>query len=78
MTEKFFTNSTDFSLHIEALAKELELTHLEALAHFCEETGAEYIEAADLVSEPLKQKIYDEAVLVYAMPKRTSVTLDDF
>ena len=78
MTEKFFTNSTDFSLHIETLAKELNLSHLEALTHFCEETGAEYYDAAELISEPLKQKIYDEAVLLYSMPKRTSVTLDDF
>jgi uncharacterized protein YabE (DUF348 family) len=78
MTEKFFTTTTDFSMHIEKLARELELTHLEAITHFCEETGAEYEAAASLVSPTLKQKIYDEAVKVYAMPKQTAITLDDF
>ena len=76
-TERFFTNSTEFSLHIEHLAKELQLTHLEALSYFCEESGADYEDAANLVSNALKQKIYDEASKIYSMPKQTSVTLDD-
>lgn len=78
MTDKFFTTMTEFSIHIEELARDLKLSHLEALTHFCEETGAEYESAAALVSPTLKQKIYDEAVKLYAMPKQTAVTLDDF
>ena len=77
MQEKFFTTMTEFSIHIEELAKENGMTHLEALTFFCEETGAEYESAAALVSPTLKQKIYDEAVKLYAMPKQTAVTLDD-
>lgn len=78
MSDKFFTTITEFSIHIENLAKEHDMTHLEALTYFCEETGAEYESAASLISPTLKQKIYDEAVKLYAMPKQTSVTLDDF
>lgn len=78
MSDKFFTNTTEFSIHIENIAKENDMTHLEALTFFCEETGAEYEAAASLISSTLKQKIYDEAVKQYAMPKQTAVTLDDF
>jgi len=77
MTDKFFTSMSEFSIHIEALAAELSMTHLEALNHFCEETGAEYDEVAALVSPTLKQKIYEEAVKQYSMPKMTAVQLDD-
>lgn len=78
MGENFFTSVSEFSIHIESLAAKLEMTHLEALNHFCEETGAEYDEVAALVSPTLKQKIYDEAVKQYSMPKMTAVQLDDF
>lgn len=77
-TEKFFTNMTEFSIHIETLAKQNECSHLEALTNFCEETGAEYEVVAGLVSPTLKQKIYEEAAQSYAMPKMTAVQLDDF
>ena len=77
MSETFFTSVSEFSIHIETLATTLELTHLEALNHFCEETGAEYDTVAALVSPTLKQKIYNEAVKQYSMPKLTAVQLDD-
>lgn len=77
MSENFFTNTTEFSIHIESLAAKLNLTHLEALNHFCEETGAEYEAVAALVSSTLKQKIYEEAVKQYSMPKMTAVQLND-
>ena len=76
-SERFFTNSTDFSLHIEQLAKDMNMSHLEALTHFCEESGADYDDAANLISNTLKQRIYDEASKIYSMPKQTSVILDD-
>lgn len=76
-TERFFTNSTEFSLHIEQLAKDMDMSHLEALSYFCEESGADYADAANLISNTLKQKIYEEASKIYSMPKQTSVTLDD-
>lgn len=76
-TNRYFESMTQFSIHIEELARVNEITHLEALAQFCEESGAEYEAAAELVSPTLKQRIYDEAVKQYAMPKMTAVTLDD-
>jgi uncharacterized protein YabE (DUF348 family) len=77
VSDRFFTTTTEFSIHIEELAKTQNISHLEALSQFCEETGADYDDAASLVSPTLKQKIYEEAVKTYSMPKQTSVTLDD-
>lgn len=74
---RYFENATQFSLHIEELAKKLDMNHLQALVHFCEETGAEYEAAAALVSPSLKEKIRLVAGEFYAMPKFTTVTLDD-
>jgi Phage late-transcription coactivator len=76
-TEKFFTTMSEFSIHIENLAKEHQMSHLEALSFFCEDTGAEYEAVAMLVSPTLKQRIYEEASKTYAMPKMSAVQLDD-
>lgn len=75
--DKFFTSITEFSIHIENIARDNDMSHLEALTHFCETTGAEYESAASMISPTLKQKIYDEAVKQYSMPKQTAVVLDD-
>ena len=74
---RYFESTSQFSIHIEELARENDMTHLEALVFFCEETGAEYESAASLVSPTLKQKIYEDASKVYAMPKVTAVTFDE-
>ena len=74
---RYFENMSQFSIHIEELAKDNNMSHLEALVYFCEETGVEYEAAAELVSPTLKQRIYEEAIKQYAMPKMTAVTLDD-
>ena len=74
---RYFESMTQFSIHIEDIAREQDITHLEALVLFCEESGAEYEAAAELVSPTLKQRIYEEAITQYAMPKLTAVTLDD-
>jgi hypothetical protein len=79
MTEdRFFTNASEFSIYIEGLASKNDLTIIETLAEYCEETGAEYSDVALLISPTLKQKIYEEATKAYSMPKMTAVQLDDF
>jgi hypothetical protein len=76
MTEKFFTSSSEFSIHIEKLALTNGIPYLEALSMFCEDTGAEYDEVAALISQSLRQKIYEEATKQYSMPKVTTTQLD--
>lgn len=78
MTEipKLFNTSGEFSIFIEETAIANQWTRLETVSWFCEETGAEYDDVAAKLSEPLKEKIYQEASKLYAMPKRTTVQID--
>jgi len=78
MIEKMFENPAQFSLHIEELASTKNLSYMEALMYFCEyESDAEYEDIAEMISAPLKEKIYMEATKNYSMPKRTSAPLDE-
>lgn len=78
MTEipKLFNTSGEFSIFIEETAIANNWSRLETVSWFCEETGAEYEDVAEKLSEPLKEKIYKDACKLYAMPKRTSVEID--
>lgn len=78
MTERFFTSASEFSIYIEGLVADSDNSIIETLAEYCETTGAEYSEVAELISPTLKQKIYEEATKAYSMPKMTAVQLDDF
>lgn len=79
MTEdRFFTSASEFSIYIEGLAQKNNLTIIETLTEYCEDSGAEYSDVAALISPTLKQKIYEEATKAYSMPKMTAVQLDDF
>jgi hypothetical protein len=74
---KLFKDGNHFCIWIETTAIQQEWTRLETLTWFCEETGAEYDEVATLLSATLKEKIYQDAIKNYSMPRRTSVTIDD-
>lgn len=71
-----FETMAHFCIHIETLAREKNLTHLEALTLFCEENDVSYDRVNDLLSESLKEKIYNDARKVYSMPKRTTESMD--
>lgn len=71
-----FDSKTEFSLYIERLAKENEQPLLKTITDYCEITGFEYDTIAELISQTLKQKLYDEATQTYAMPKMSDTLLD--
>lgn len=71
-----FESKTDFSLYIERLAKENDQSLLKTITDYCEITGFEYATIAELVSQTLKQKLYEEATQSYAMPKMSDTLLD--
>jgi len=50
-----------FSIHIQTLAYEKDMTHMDAIVYHCEQTGLEIEVAAKLVDEALKSKIEIEA-----------------
>jgi hypothetical protein len=52
---------SEFSMTIAEMARDLSLTHMEAIVMHCEKTGMEIDVASSLVSSALKSKIREEA-----------------
>ena len=52
-----FKTATEFSLHIESLANDMRLSHMDAVLHYCAENYLEPDEVAGLISKSLKDKI---------------------
>lgn len=71
-----FESKTEFSIYIERLAKENDEPLLKTITDYCELTGFEYDSIAELISQTLKQKLYEEAIQSYAMPKMSDTLLD--
>lgn len=51
----------EFSMLIEQMATEKRLGLMDAICHYCKETGLEIEVSATLISSALKAKIRDEA-----------------
>lgn len=56
-----FTNSTDFSIHIEKEAIKRKIGCFEALLDYCEMKGIEPVAVATMITSSLKAKIQAEA-----------------
>jgi len=56
-----FTNSTDFSIHIEKEAVKRRIGCFEALLDYCEMKGIEPVAVATMITSSLKAKIQAEA-----------------
>jgi hypothetical protein len=65
----------NFSLAIERLVEEKNLTYMDAVIHYCEKTGFEIEVAAKLVSGALKTKIKEEAEALNYLPKPSTIKL---
>ena len=64
-----FKSSNEFSLHIESIATQHKMTHLEAVLKFCEDHMVEPEDIASKINKSLKEKIeYDFRELNY-LPK---------
>ena len=55
-----FETATQFSLHIEQLALEQKITHVEAIIQYCEENSLEPSDVAKFIIKPLKDKIEND------------------
>ena len=60
---------TDFSLRIEDLVWEKDISYMEAILLYCENTGFEIEVAAKLISSALRSKIKMEAEELNFLPK---------
>lgn len=66
---------TDFSMRIEEMVWMKDISYMEAVVMFCEETGFEIELAAKLISGALKSKIKIEAESLHFLPKSNTAKL---
>lgn len=66
---------TTFSLAIESLAKEKNISYMDAVILYCSNTGLEVELAAKLVSGALKAKIKIEAEELHFLPRSNTAKL---
>jgi len=65
----------EFSLMIEKLSKEKDLTYMEAILYHCEQTEFEIEVAASLISPALKAKISEEAQKLNMIKKQSRLPI---
>jgi len=66
-TSKIFTNM------IENIAKEKQITHMEAVLHYCEKEGIEPQTVKSLISKGLKEKIEANARDLNFLPRQAQL-----
>ena len=66
---------TNFSFKIEEIVEDKDVSYMDAVLIFCEESGFEIEVAAKLISSSLKSKIKIEAEDLHFLPKSNTVKL---
>lgn len=66
---------SNFSILIETIVREKEITYMEAIVYHCEQTGFEIEVAAKLISNALKSKIKLEAESLNYLPRSNTTKL---
>lgn len=69
-----FKNATEFSLHIESIAKAKRLSHMDAVLDYCKDNQIEPEDVQRLISKSLKEKIAQDFMELGFLPK--TATLD--
>lgn len=66
---------TTFSFKIEEIVEEKDVSYMDAILLYCEQTGFEIEVAAKLISSSLKSKIKIEAENLHFLPKSNTSKL---
>lgn len=66
---------TEFSMRIEEIVWMKDVSYMDAIVLYCEETGFEVELAAKLISGALKSKIKIEAESLHYLPKSNTARL---
>lgn len=64
-----------FSNAIEDLVWEKDISYMEGIVLYCEKTGLEIEVTAKLISQPLKNKLREEAEALHFLPKSSTAEL---
>ena len=70
-----FTTSKTFTNAIEIIAKEKNITHMDAILWYCDKEGIEPDSVGSLVSKGLKEKIEANARDLNFLPRRAQLPL---
>ena len=70
-----FKGASSFSLHIEKLARERRLSHMDAILHYCEENYLEPDDIKHLVNKTLKDKIEQDMMEANMLPKKATLDI---
>ena len=76
MLDNLFKSPSHFSLHIEQKVRDTGEPYLTTILEFCAEHMIEYEDITKLISQPLKEKIYEEAKKEFRMPSSTTAELE--
>ncbi len=68
-----FKTSNEFSLHIERIARENRITHMDAVLEYCKENFVEPEDIAKLINKSLKDKIEMDFRDVNMLPKQAQL-----
>ena len=70
-----FKTANEFSLHIEKLACDKQITHMEAVLEFCQNHMIEPSDIASKINKSLKEKIAQDARELNYLPKVAQLDL---
>ena len=67
--------SKSFTIEIENIAKEKQITHMEAVLWYCKDQGIEPDTVSNLISKALKQKIEANARDLNFLPRQAQLPI---
>lgn len=70
-----FKTANEFSMHIEKLASEMRITHMEAVLSFCEQHLLEPSEISSKINKSLKEKIEHDFRQLNYLPKQAQLDM---
>ena len=73
--QKLFRSSNEFSLHIESLAINNRISHMDAVLKYCHDNLLEPEEIASKINKALKEKIAVNMRELNYLPKQASLDL---
>lgn len=68
-----FKTANEFSLHIEHLARNNRISHMDAVLHYCKENFLEPDEVSSLINKSLKDKIEMDFRDLNYLPKQAKL-----
>jgi hypothetical protein len=68
-----FRNSASFSLHIESIASEKRISHMDAVLLYCEENFIEPNDVKNLINKSLRDKIENDMIEANMLPRKATL-----